>query len=152
MQELALAVAWHRTNRDSTTGQTSSIGGNTISMQAEMLINAMQNQEDRLLQFRERQADASASNTNTRIIFGTFAAFILLGSSFWLLQREVLQRRRADTALLQASTELAARAAQLEVANKELESFSYSISHDYVFRYVQCRATPACCRKTMSRF
>jgi signal transduction histidine kinase len=46
------------------------------------------------------------------------------------LEAEVIERKRAQEDITALNAELESRAAQLEVANKELESFSYSVSHD----------------------
>ena len=46
------------------------------------------------------------------------------------LSEDVTERRRAETAQREFSETLERKSRELEVANKELESFSYSVSHD----------------------
>jgi PAS domain S-box-containing protein len=44
--------------------------------------------------------------------------------------RDISERKRAEESILALNTELGANAAQLQQANRELEAFSYTISHD----------------------
>src|SRR5271157_766859 len=46
------------------------------------------------------------------------------------LQAEVEQRKRREDEIRKLNQELAKRAGELETSNKELESFTYSVSHD----------------------
>ena len=44
--------------------------------------------------------------------------------------RDITERKRAEESILALNAQLGANAAQLEQANRELEAFSYTISHD----------------------
>jgi len=46
------------------------------------------------------------------------------------ISRDITERKRAEQAIQQLNSDLEKQATQLQVANKELEAFSYSVSHD----------------------
>jgi len=79
--------------------------------------------EDKLLGERARQVEAKATYTKLWILFGNLVAIVLLLSALWLIMLEIKHRKVAQRSIEKT-------AAQLALTNKELESFSYSVSHD----------------------
>ncbi len=70
----------------------------------------------------------------SRLPVALSAAAVYDGSGNYLMSRstmfDITERRRAEASTLALNAQLQVRAAELEAANKELESFSYSVSHD----------------------
>ncbi|OAM52067.1 histidine kinase [Methylovorus sp. MM2] len=79
--------------------------------------------EEQLLDQRSKIVEADGISTKQYIIMGNLSAIVLLLISFWLTSQEIKKRVIAQRNAEQTS-------AKLEMANKELESFSYSVSHD----------------------
>ena len=86
-------------------------------------IDTMMTEERRLLEFRTAQFDARARTTLGIITLGGVLALFIVVVACVIVKRELVARRLAET-------EIKLRSSQLEAANKELEAFSYSVSHD----------------------
>jgi signal transduction histidine kinase len=91
---------------------------------------AMTRTEQALLEQRGRESEESAAFTKQIIIAGFAFSLSLIGLSYLLLHQEVRERTRAESQVRGLNGRLARHAAQLEVSNRELEGFSYSVSHD----------------------
>lgn len=50
--------------------------------------------------------------------------------SFVAVSEDITERKRSEAVMREINIELAARAAELEAANRELEAFSYTVAHD----------------------
>lgn len=72
-----------------------------------------------------RVADSAAGTRNTIVLLGmgAFLQLVLLAWVYYLIRHDITERRRVGD-------ELQRRGELLEAANKELEAFSYSVSHD----------------------
>jgi signal transduction histidine kinase len=80
--------------------------------------------EERLA-LRRRVGESAAGTTNTiaLLALGSLLQLVLLASVYYLIRHDITERRRV-------AAELKLRGELLEAANKELEAFSYSVSHD----------------------
>ena len=70
-----------------------------------------------------------------KIIDVVFSASVITDAnnalkSVAITERDITQQKKADQEIKQLNTDLEKNVVQLEISNKDLESFSYSVSHD----------------------
>ena len=87
------------------------------------LIADLENTEQRAASLRVIQSASSTRNTIALLILGALLQLVLLGSVYYLIHHDITARRRV-------AAELRRQGELLQAANKELEAFSYSVSHD----------------------
>src|SRR6185503_4285705 len=87
------------------------------------LMTELDSAERRALLLRVTQSAGSTRNTIALLGLGALMQLVLLASVYFLIHHDVTQRRRV-------AAELQSRGELLQAANKELEAFSYSVSHD----------------------
>ena len=104
--------------------------GKALSDEIRLRIAAMKREETALLESRTLTAESSARIGLIVHWVGTGLSFAILIFAFVVLWRDLRRRRQSYEQIERLNASLAGRGAQLEAANKELESFSYSVSHD----------------------
>ncbi len=90
---------------------------------ARTLIGAIADEENRILYTRLEESAQRTQWSVWLLGIATVLQFALLGSVYLLIRHDIAERDRV-------ANELSHRGELLEAANKELEAFSYSVSHD----------------------
>lgn len=86
-------------------------------------IGEMESDERQALRRRLGESTLSTTNTIVLLALGALLQLVLLASVYYLIRHDITARRKV-------AAELQLRGELLEAANKELEAFSYSVSHD----------------------
>jgi len=94
------------------------------------ITEVVQDAEKKLLAERSQKFKNSTDRLARTLIAGSFASFVMLTLVFYFLNKEVRQRRAAQEALAESERHFRLVAEAEQAANKELESFSYTVSHD----------------------
>lgn len=94
------------------------------------LIDQMETEENALLAGRSDKEKNSANHTILSYLIGIFLNFCLLCFVYYQMHREISKRQQAERQITNLNQELMRQSVELVAANKELEAFNYSVSHD----------------------
>jgi len=122
--QMRRAIASRRTGGlNAAIANESSTGSRQTMDKIRSVIAAMLHEESHLLVVRAASAEINSRRMKEIILFGYALAFVFLIAASVTIHREMAKRRLGDKIV-------ARRSVELEAANKELEAFCYSVSHD----------------------
>ncbi|MGQ0811466.1 MAG: sensor histidine kinase [Nitrospiraceae bacterium] len=120
----AAAVALRRKQGFESVRQLALSGGAKQELESiHSVVAEMVNDENQSLRLRVGESTSSTRITIVLLGIGALLQFALLASVYYLIRHDITERKRV-------AAELQRRGELLEAANKELEAFSYSVSHD----------------------
>ncbi len=105
-------------------------GGLEMVDDARNIMAEMMEEEKGLLADRDSEVHTSSRSALRMLLAGGILALLIIVFATVQVNREFVQRQRAQVQIEQLNLELKSAADELSVANRDLEAFTYSVAHD----------------------
>lgn len=105
-------------------------GGFETMTRIRTIVAEMLAEENQLLLKREEEMRTASRWALIVISAGGILAFAIIVLAIWVMNRELIAKQRAQEHIQELNSQLQFRAAELAETNRELEAFTYSVSHD----------------------